>query len=340
MPRTSGPRRPFHAFGVIRPPIIDVLTKLHLLWSSASKGQQGRHPWFPVIRAWQQRPVTTTPNLINDPIMPNKVALFDRRQSLLYAPRSAAREDRFAARFAIARHEDASGQLSLGFGPEKRVLSPALPLYLYDNSRIQKAGGRGTAREANLALRLFVESILSVPADLRSSSRPVELTITRRDLETMLFGEGRKPRPNEYWERLLEASGALDDPEARVPWEDPETGATGWRRVVSFADLPRSAGHLNDQVQILVHLPPGFTAGPLVPDREKLRQWGKTSATVYRLKLNLYWRCFFPGKTRFEVRRKVSLQSQKPAAYGDPITDDDWLVSALRLVLRRCRSNA
>lgn len=295
------------------------LTKLHQQWLSSR--ERGVHPWFPVVQAWQRRPIVVRPNLANDPVLASKAAALDRDQSMLYAPRSVSRKDKFASLFAAARHVDATGQLSLGFGKDVRVLSPALPLFLYDNSGIHKAE-KGTGREANLALRIFVESILSVPYDVRGSGL-VELVITWRELETMLFGEGRKPRPNEYLPRLYEAANALESPEARVPWEDPVTGKGGLRRVVSVRDIPRR-GKLDDEVRILVDLPPGCQEGPLVTDRDKLRRWGKTSAAVYRLKLNLYWRWFFPGQTRFPVgrgKRRVWMQSQEPEAYGDPVTD-------------------
>ena len=72
-----------------------------------------------------------------------------------------------------------------------------------------------------------------------------------------LYPGPRKPRPNEYWPRLMRAVEALDTMDARIPWHDPETGRSGLRRVVSVGDIPRGPGALDDVVRMVVDLPPG-----------------------------------------------------------------------------------
>ena len=90
-------------------------------------------------------------------------------------------------------------------------------------------------REVPLALRLFLESVLSVPIDTRNNA-PVAMHVTLRELLKWLYPGKRRPKPNEYWPRLMRAVQAIDD--SRIPWHDPETGHGGSRRIVSVSDIP------------------------------------------------------------------------------------------------------
>ena len=288
-----------------------------------------RNPVMALIRRYLEGRVVVRPETGNDPILPSGVAMLDRADSRLYAPRAVSREDRFAAMFLPAHHKDAGGQLSLGFGGSIPAASPALPLHLYYHSGIHDPADSG-GREAPFALRIFVEGILSFPFDRRGADGPERISITRRYLEQMLYGkDGRKPRPNEYYRKVWTAQKVLDDPRAQVPFIDPETGTVKMRRVVSLTDLPgdpENPGRLDDTLTLIVYLPPGAQDGPVVSDREKLRRWGKESAAVYRLKLNLYWRWFFPGQTMHPAgrgERRVWLPSNDPERYGDPISVDE-----------------
>ena len=63
----------------------------------------------------------------------------------------------------------------------------------------------------------------------------------------------------------MAAAEALDS--CRIPWHDPNTGKSGFRRVVSLGDIPRGPHALDDDVRIIVDLPPGTGNGPLVDNQ-------------------------------------------------------------------------
>ena len=172
-------------------------------------------------------------------------------------------------------------------------------------------GGRG----APLALRLFVEAVLAVGLDDRHTDKPIALEVPLRDLLDRLYPGPRKPRPNEYWPRLMRAAEALDAMDARVPWVDPETGRGGLRRVVSVGDIPRGPDALDDFVRVVVDLPPGSGPGPRVTPT--LGEWGTRSAPAYFALLNLAYRWFDPGVTRHPTRGGHWLQAQDPERYPE-----------------------
>ena len=97
----------------------------------------------------------------------------------------------------------------------------------------------------------------------------------------------------------MTAVEALDTMDARIPWEDPDTGRGGLRRLVQVGDIPRGPGALEDFVTVVVHLPPGAGVGPTVSPN--LHVWGVRSAPAYNALINLAYRWFEPGVTRRPV---------------------------------------
>ena len=176
----------------------------------------------PLVLAWLQQPRPVRPNLRQDRIMVAKLA---------HVSPDHPRAPRLLKLFSAAAHR--SGQLALpGFGPFDDPGAPALPLTLYQlgEDTPHHGGGRG----APLALRLFVEAVLAVGLADRRDGQPVALNIPLRELLSRLYPGPRRPRPNEYWPRLMRAAAALDTMDARIPWHDPTTGRGGLRRVVSM----------------------------------------------------------------------------------------------------------
>ena len=244
-----------------------------------------------------------------DRILPARLAMVDhtdRRAGRLFTP----------AAHAVNRE---AGELKLpGFGLERTRITPALPLALYDlggGSSMER--GRG----APLALRLWVESILAVGLTDRAHPWPTVLEIPLRDLLTKLYPGKRRPKPNEYWPRIMQAVEILDS--TRIPWEDPETGKGGLQRIVNVSSIPRGPGALDDAVRIIVDLPPGSGSGPVVSPN--LARYGVQSAPLYRGLLNLAYLWFDPGRTRRPVRGgKHWLQVEDPKRY--PTITDDMLI--------------
>ena len=244
-----------------------------------------------------------------DRILPARLAMVDhtdRRAGRLFTP----------AAHAVERGGE---QLKLpGFGLERTRITPALPLALYDlggGSSMERGHG------APLALRLWVESILAVGLTDRANPWPTVLEIPLRDLLRKLYPGKRRPRPNEYWPRIMQAVEILDS--TRIPWEDPETGKGGLQRIVNVSSIPRGPGKLDDAVQIIVTLPPGSGKGPVVSPN--LNRYGVQSAPLYRGLLNLAYQWFDPGRTRFPVRGgKHWLQVEDPERY--PTITNDLLI--------------
>ena len=236
-----------------------------------------------------------------DRILPSRLAMVD------HTDRRARRRLFTPAAHAVER---GGGQLKLpGFGLARTRITPALPLALYDlggGSSMER--GRG----APLALRLWVESILAVGLTDRANPWPTVLEIPLRELLAKLYPGKRRPKPNEYWPRIMQAVEILDS--TRIPWEDPKTGKGGLQRIVNISSIPRGPGKLDDAVRIIVDLPPGTGKGPVVSPN--LARYGVQSAPLYRGLLNLAYQWFDPGRTRRPVRGgKHWLQVEDPERY-------------------------
>ena len=213
------------------------------------------NPLAPLVKAYPT-PVNGKANLRPDRILPGKLAMVNpshKRAGRLFSSAAHRRGQLVMPGFEVADSE-----------------GPALPLALYQLG--QDNPERGGGRRAPLALRLFVEAVLAAPYDERNAGQPVVLQVTLRDLLERLYPGSRRPKPNEYWPRLMSAVEALDTMDARIPWHDPETGRGGLRRIVSVGDIPRGPGALDDVVRMIVDLPPGSGQGPKVSPT--LGEWG------------------------------------------------------------------
>ena len=298
--------------------------------------------------AWLNQPKQVNPNTRSSGrIIPGKLAQVapgDRQAGKLFA---------FAAHVAHAVPDTSANQTQMVFSgfnqaevtrqqfvlpgfKDSTTIGPCLPLALYDLGDAP-ATSRGPA--APLPLRLFVEAVLAVPMDSRDTHNPVAMRVTLRHMLEWLYPSPRKPRPNEYWPRLIAAFEALDSPEARIPWYDPVTGQGGLRRIVNISDIPRGPAKLDDLISVIVDLPPESGNGPQVSDN--LRQWGIKSAAGYRALLNLAYRWFEPGRTHFPVgkgRRRYWAQANDPERYPS-LTDNELIALCFPTSTRSARRN-
>ena len=241
-----------------------------------------------------------------DPLLPMSVAVVGPSSPLVHA-----------GLFAVEARLDSGVRMGLLPGLERDFHGPMLPVALHNllNRELGCARGRGRG-VAELQLRIFVEGLCSVMrSNWRSAEQfPVSVSTTLRDFLSWFY-LGRTPRPNEYWPRLMAASAALDRPEARIPWRNADTGRSGLRRVVSFGDIPTRPRALDDEISLIVHLPPGSTSGPPI-NRGRLRYWGAKSAPAYRALLALAYQWFRPGVNRVPGPGGNGwVQSQDPCAY-------------------------
>ena len=320
------------------------------IWNGSPINERPREgfPLEILYLAWLKRPKLVSPNTRSSGrIIPSKlahVAPGDRQAGKLFA---------YAAHVAYVAPEGGAvpGQMAFSGFPQPEVarqqfvlpgfkdsdtIGPCLPLALYDLGDAP-ATSRGPA--APLPLRLFVEAVLAVPMDSRDTHNPVAMRVTLRKMLEWLYPSPRKPRPNEYWPRLMAAFEALDSPAARIPWYDPETGQGGLRRIVNISDIPRGPAKLDDLISVIVDLPPGSGNGPQVSDN--LRQWGIKSAAGYRALLNLAYRWFEPGRTHFPVgkgRRRFWAQANDPERYPR-LTDNELIALCFPTSTRSARRN-
>lgn len=280
--------------------------------SAVDAGEDVRWPLAPLVNAWQQRPRPVEPNRrTTDRVIPARLAMANTSSNprLLFSPA------------AHAEYGPDGKQLVMPGFASADTPSPALPLALYDlGAGPTISPGRG----APLALRMFVESVLSVPMQERERGQPVAMSVSLREFLKWLY-PSRTPSPAEYWPRLMAAVEALDSWDARVPLYDPQTKRSELRRVVSVGGIPRGPGALDESVRIIVDLPPGSGNGPQVSD--KLRLWGVKSAPAYRLLINLAYQWHNPGVTKIPIGRGKArhwVQVDDPERY--PIITDDDLV--------------
>ena len=326
------------------------IPQMSALWNRLPNDQRPRagFPLEILFQAWLDRPNFVNPSTrTTGRIIPGKLAQVapgDRQAGKLFA---YAAHVVHAATDAGTSHgqvvfpgslypEATRQQFVLPGFKESTTIGPCLPLALYDLGDAP-ATSRGPA--APLSLRLFVEAVLAVPLDSRDTHKPVAMRITLREMLEWLYPSPRKPRPNEYWPRLMAAFEALDSPEARIPWYDPETGHGGLRRIVNVSDIPRGAAKLDDLISVIVDLPPGSGNGPQVSDN--LRQWGIKSAAGYRALLNLAYRWFEPGRTHFPVgrgRHRYWAQANDPERYPS-LTDNELIALCFPTSTRSARRN-
>ena len=256
--------------------------------TAVDNGEKIRWPLAPLVNAWQNPPRPVEPSRrITSRVIPARLAMADvtspRNIRLLFSPAAHA-----------SYGPDGQQLVMPGFAKPESP-SPALPLALYD---LGAGPAISPGKGAPLALRMFVESVLSVPMDERERGLPVAMSVSLRDFLKWLYPT-RTPSPAEYWPRLMAAVDALDSWDARIPLYDPQTKRNELRRVVSVGGIPRGPGALDESVRVIVDLPPGSGNGPQVSDN--LRLWGVKSAPAYRLLINLAYQWHNPGVTKIPV---------------------------------------
>lgn len=174
-------------------------------------------------------------------------------------------------------------QLSLpGIEPVQPSPVPVLPFV----APFDRAGGTSMTqgRGAAHSLRLFVETLLAIPPELRrSTGTPTALTCTLRQLRDALWPRGWQRGRD--WPRLM--AGLDDLSRLGVEWELPN-GQGGVWYTVTVRSRPRDGALLDDVFRFEVLLPPGSHHGPMI-DRSHLRLLGLDSAPAFRLYLALCW---------------------------------------------------
>ena len=312
----------------------EFVEEVHRLWVRVTDdlgirtgdGKPLPHPLAPMIEGWLRRPVDVEVNRRPDRILPSRLAMVrlgDRRASKLFSP---------AAHLGIRNGEQ---QIMPGF--ESNIEGPALPLALYELG--DPNPHRGGGRSAALALRTFVESVLSPYMADRRRYQAVAMELTIRELRARLF-PGRRISVKQFMYQFLRAVEALDTMDARIPWHDPTTGKGELRRVVNVTGVPYGVVDLDDVVRVVVDLPPGSETGPIITPA--LAEWGVRSGPAYRALINLAYRWYQPGRTHFPkgTRRDGNPQwhrKEDPSAYP-ALTESTMIELAFPTSAHRQRS--
>lgn len=189
-----------------------------------------------------------------------------------------------------------------GLAPsETALVESAIPLVLWDSTDSPKSnGGRG----APLALRIWIETLLSVPLADRRRLGSIRMEIPLRELVAWLWPNGWNRGRN--WPQLAQALSSVHS--ARIPW------AGGAWSAVSVVNIPSELDHL---VVLDVSLPPGSERGPMIR-RDVLRRWGLDSAPAYRayLGLALLWDRY--GTSRNSKGESRRIYADVPVDWSNP----------------------
>ena len=211
-------------------------------------------------------------------------------------------------------------QLWLGFEQPEPDRVPVLPLVAFDrHGGPSMTQGRGAAH----AIRLYVETLLSLPPRLRrvGYGPPASLHARLRDVVAGLWPRGWHRARD--WPRLL--AGLDELRRLGVEWEHDGTGGVWF--AVTVRNVPRDA-QLDDLVRFEVLLPPGSGPGPMVA-RDHLRLLGLDSAPAYRLYLSLCWYWDHYGATDGRL-----IGAEPPQRHGKPtppVKVGDQLVNPVAL---------
>ena len=234
-------------------------------WQDLDPGTRPAFPLISLVRAWHNRPETVHPDTRRHGIAPN--AAFDRRARQPVRGRLPG-----LATAPLSEFKPKDSAFLPGFEPVTTHRTAAPPaLALFDAAGLESlTQGRG----APLALRLWLEAMISAPVAARGKAR---FHLSLAEVVRWLWPNGWRPRVDR--ERLAAAFAAIDN--ARLPWEGEYMGqwGSGLWRPVSVVSLPTL--DLKSSVVLDVELPPGSGPGPMI-DRERLRGYGLDSAPAYR----------------------------------------------------------
>lgn len=240
------------------------LPDLKVQWEEL-EAQDVRFPLAPVVKAWQERPQLVEPERRAKGIIPATFARRNHRLPFLSNPQPPALPGYIESDVPQAHLP--------GLIPDRPPL-PAL-LSLYDRAAAPLRRGRGAA----LSLRLFIESLLSLPVAARDG-RLHELRFTIREVAGEWLGWNLKDYRPTGAQKGLALRRAVN--EVRGMFVDMPQGGLYY----PISPLAISGLKLEDQLAMIVCLPSGSDVGPPV-DRTILRQLGKISGPAYRAYLAL-----------------------------------------------------
>ena len=266
--------------GIKKSHALESVESVHKWWIRVPEPRP-LHPLALVIDAWQQfAPVPGQWDERQYPTLPG--TLTDRNGGTRQLVTVTGDMRQLSLGFHDANHTEPD-QLPLpGIEPVQPSPVPVLPFVApFDHAGgTSMTQGRGAAH----SLRLFVETLLAVPPELRrSTGTPTAMTCTLRQLRDALWPRGWQRGRD--WPRLM--AGLDDLSRLGVEWELPN-GQGGVWYTVTVRSRPRDGALLDDVFRFEVLLPPGSHRGPMI-NRTHLRLLGLDSAPAFRLYLALCW---------------------------------------------------
>lgn len=261
--------------------LAEAIQTVHSSWLALPAARRGAHPLGPIIRAWQDLPVSISkPDTRDRRIMPG--GLFP--DSPLHVVSDAKQRE---LRFPGAA-EEVPVQFPLAFREEEQiahVVRPA-PLILADAAGF---GGTLRGRGARWDKRLLIYSLLSMPLGQRRPGGRYTLRRSLRSVVHEMFPPGRNGRsnwqPGKHGKKLIAALEALSLVRVRMP-KGTRYGAWAPALVRGYPDI----FDLNSEVCIELALPDECDRGPMIRHPPLVRA-GASSDPAFDLWMGLafYW---------------------------------------------------
>ena len=234
-------------------------------------GADIKHPLAALIKGW----------LVDRPVPPDKrataiiPATLSRVRDVVAAPAALFDLPDYEQTPGFAPRPELQGYLP-GLAPDHSEWTSPLPLLMWDAST---EGGPKRGKGAPLALRTWIEAVLSLPVDMRFVIRVVETEW--REFTNWMMPNGRYQRAD--FPSIMRALHSVHN--LRLPWD--QNGVGGLWAAVQVRTFPRAWNAYDSPVRFEVDLPPGVNdRGPLVY-RPALRELGQQSALRYRAYLGL-----------------------------------------------------
>ena len=250
---------------------------LDYAWQDYRKGQppdrRTGFPLTPVVRAWLHRPTVVEPER--------------RRRGIL--PRDTARRMNHRLPGFDTPPPSRPGPVEVpevahlpGLIPDR----PPLPVLLDLYDRAAWSANTSKRGVPSVAMRLFVEALLSLPSHARDGNLHRFILPVREVVGEWLAWDLRHYRPQETHGggALRRALAAVRDMAVDMPRRDGKPGQGGWYYPVMISAVEGLA--LDNRLEIIMRLPQGSGVGPPV-DRQMLRKLGKTNSAAYRAHLAL-----------------------------------------------------
>ena len=206
--------------------------------------------------------------------------------------------------------------------PGFRVEGPH-PSPLMEVWRLGRVRQKKVSHVVPIEQRIFVEGLLAVPQEDRREGGLVEYSMSLGQFLDRIY-PNRRPSRSAYMPAIEKAAEQLD--QFRVELYDERTGLWGRHRIIDIVVLPTWTRRPDeDEIRIMVKLPPGSHVGPQVSDQ--LRYWAVTSRACWNALIGLPFMWGVPGKTLVQPKPGYWARSKEKSRY--PVLSPEEIVQVV-----------